>query len=120
MPTGAPGAVDEVTKRRLLSEAWLLVHPAAHEGWGTVVMEAAALGTPTVAYDVRGVRDSVIAGETGILAADDDEFTAAWIELAGDVSSRERLAVAAQERARGFTWERAVAELDRVAHEVAR
>jgi len=114
------GAVDEATKRRLLSEAWLLVHTASHEGWGTVVMEAAALGTPTVAYDVRGVRDSVISGETGILAADDDEFVAAWIALAGDAPERERLAAAAQGRARGFTWARAVAELERVAREVAR
>ncbi len=113
------GSVDEDEKRRLLSEAWLLVHPAAHEGWGTVVMEAAALGTPTVAYDVRGVRDSVIAGETGVLAADDDEFVAAWIRLAGDPHARERLATAARARARAFTWERAVAELERIAREVA-
>lgn len=114
------GAVDEATKQRWLSEAWLLVHPAAHEGWGTVIMEAAALGTPTVAYDVRGVRDSVLAGETGVLAADEDEFVAAWIGLAADGGERDRLSAAAQARARGFTWERAVAQLDRLVHEVAR
>ena len=113
------GAVDEDEKRRLLSAAWLLVHPAAHEGWGTVVMEAAALGTPTVAFDVRGVRDSVITGETGILAADDDEFVAAWIRLAGDEDARSRLGTAARVRAREFTWDRAVAELDRVVREAA-
>ena len=112
------GAIGEDEKRRLLSEAWLLVHPAAHEGWGTVVMEAAALGTPAVAYDVRGVRDSVVTGETGVLAADDDEFAAAWIGLARDQRERERLAATARVRARGFTWERAVAELERVAREV--
>ncbi|HUV10399.1 MAG TPA: glycosyltransferase, partial [Acidimicrobiia bacterium] len=81
-------------------------------------MEAAALGTPAVAYDVRGVRDSVVTGETGVLAADDDEFAAAWIGLARDQRERERLAATARVRARGFTWERAVAELERVAREV--
>jgi glycosyltransferase involved in cell wall biosynthesis len=113
------GAVDDAEKRRLLSEAWLLVHPAAHEGWGTVVMEAAAVGTPTVAYDVRGVRDSVVAGETGVLAADDGEFVAAWTRLASDDEARGRLGRAARARARGFTWERAVGELERVLREVS-
>lgn len=113
------GAVDDAEKRRLLSEAWLLVHPAAHEGWGTVVMEAAALGTPTVAYDVRGVRDSVVAGETGVMAADDGEFVAAWTRLAGDAEARGRLGRAARARARGFTWERAVGELERVLREIS-
>ncbi|RIX27013.1 glycosyltransferase [Sphingomonas edaphi] len=37
------------------------------EGFGNVAIEAAATGLPTFAYDVVGVRDSVISGETGIL-----------------------------------------------------
>jgi glycosyltransferase involved in cell wall biosynthesis len=53
------GWVDEDKKREELSKAWLLVHPAHHEGWGTVVMEAAAASVPTLAFDVAGVRDSV-------------------------------------------------------------
>ena len=108
------GAVPDDEKRRLLSEAWILVHPAAHEGWGTVIMEAAALGTPTIGFDVRGVRDSVVAGETGVLAQTDDAFVSAWITLAGDEVERNRLGVGARRRARGFTWERAVTDLEQV------
>ena len=108
------GVVPDDEKRRLLSEAWILVHPAAHEGWGTVIMEAAALGTPTIGFDVRGVRDSVVAGETGVLAQTDDAFVSAWIALAGDEVERDRLGAGARRRARGFTWERAVAEFEQV------
>ena len=47
-------------KHRLLGSAWLLVHPALIEGWGIVVAEAAVRGTPTVGFDVPGLRDSVV------------------------------------------------------------
>jgi glycosyltransferase involved in cell wall biosynthesis len=109
-----PGAVSDHEKRRLLSAAWLLVHPAHHEGWGTVIMEAASVGTPAVAFDVAGVRDSVVDGATGILARDDDAFVAAWIELAADPARLARLAEAARARAATFTWERAITEFDAV------
>lgn len=102
------GAVDEATKARELSAAWLLVHPAHHEGWGTVVMEAASVGVPTLAFDVPGVRDSVVAGTTGVLAASDEEFVAWWKELASNDEARRTLGAAAQTRAGSFTWDRAV------------
>ena len=41
------GHVSEAEKHRLLCAAWLLLHPSAVEGWGLVVTEAAARGTPT-------------------------------------------------------------------------
>jgi glycosyltransferase involved in cell wall biosynthesis len=102
------GGVSETEKQRLLSSAWLLVHTAHHEGWGTVIMEAASVGTPTVAFDVPGVRDSVADGESGVLARDDDEFVAAWTRLATDAPERARLSDAARARALTFTWARAV------------
>ena len=61
------GRVSEQEKHRLLCSAWLLVHPALIEGWGIVVAEAAIRGTPAVAFDVPGLRDSVVHGETGML-----------------------------------------------------
>lgn len=46
---------------------WAQVFPSAREGFGMVVVEAAALAIPTVAYDVTGVRDAIADGETGTL-----------------------------------------------------
>lgn len=59
------GHVSEAEKHRLLCAAWLLLHPSAVEGWGLVVTEAATRRTPTIAFDVPGLRDSVVDGETG-------------------------------------------------------
>lgn len=112
-----PGAVTELEKCRLLSAAWFLVHPAHHEGWGTVIMEAASVGTPAVAFDVPGVRDSVVDGSTGVLAVDDDAFVRAWIELATDTARRQQLSQAARARAATFTWDRSVAAFESVCSE---
>lgn len=61
------GFVSEKSKYKLLSRAHFLINPSMREGWGLVVIEAAAAGTPTVGYDVPGLRDSIINNRTGIL-----------------------------------------------------
>ncbi|MST31741.1 glycosyltransferase [Acidimicrobiaceae bacterium USS-CC1] len=55
------GRVDQDTKQDLMARAHLLVATSVREGWGLIVSEAALVGTPTVAYDVAGLRDSVTA-----------------------------------------------------------
>lgn len=108
------GSVDDERKWREFGTAWLLVHPAHHEGWGTVVMEAAATGLPTVGFDVAGVRDSVVDGVTGMLAKDEDELVESWIDLATNEALRTRMGAAARERAASFSWEEAVEAFERV------
>ena len=102
------GAVSNVERDRLLQEAWMLVHPALHEGWGIVVIEAGAAGTPALGFDVPGVRDAIVANRTGVLVKDEDAFAAEWIRLAGDATERRRLGDESRNRAADFTWERSV------------
>jgi len=49
------GGVDDV--RPYLASADLVVLPSYREGIPRVVMEAAVMGRPVVAYDIRGVRE---------------------------------------------------------------
>jgi glycosyltransferase involved in cell wall biosynthesis len=104
------GTVGNEEKHRALGSAWLLVHTAQHEGWGIVVTEAAAWDTPTLAFNVPGVRDVVVDGETGVLVADgdDDAMARAWIALARDPSRRKDLGRAAHLHCARYTWEAAV------------
>ena len=45
--------------------------PSVKEGWGLAIMEAAAQGTPTLAYrSAGGVTESIVDGETGLLVDD--------------------------------------------------
>jgi len=112
------GRVSEEEKHRLLCAAWLLLHPALIEGWGIVVAEAAIRGTPAVGFDVPGLRDSVVNGQTGLLARGECEFAAAWASLALNHQAREAMGTAARERAERLHWSLAVDGFARVADDV--
>lgn len=99
------GRVSEEDKRLLMQQAWVFAMPSEIEGWGIAVIEAAACGTPSVAYDVAGLRDCVRDGETGLLAHDDSEFAASLQRLLVDRALRERLAAGAVRWASNFSWE---------------
>ncbi|MDH6449869.1 MULTISPECIES: glycosyltransferase family 4 protein [unclassified Streptomyces] len=114
------GHVSEAEKHRLLCEAWLLLHPSAVEGWGLVVTEAATRKTPTVAFDVPGLRDSVVDGETGVLARGESSFAAAWCTLALSGHRREAMGKAARDRAARYRWHRTVRQFRAVASEAVR
>lgn len=69
LPEGAE-MLGRLSRRELLNRlgrAHLLLSTSVREGWGLVVTEANALGTPAIAYDVPGLRDSVRTGITGLL-----------------------------------------------------
>lgn len=65
------GFLPETEKNELLARAHLNVCGSDAEGWGQVVIEAAAYAVPTVARNVPGLRDSVRDGETGWLVDSD-------------------------------------------------
>lgn len=99
------GHVDEERKRRLLGAAWVHALPSVKEGWGLVVVEAASLGVPTVAFaEAGGVRGSIRDGTTGLLADDQAEFVAGIRTLLGDSEMRAAMGTAARDHAETFTW----------------
>lgn len=61
------GFIRESEKIKCLNQMWLCVNPSPKEGWGVSVIEANACGTPVIAADSPGLRDSVIDQETGWL-----------------------------------------------------
>ncbi|MFF8955380.1 glycosyltransferase family 4 protein [Streptomyces sp. NPDC014894] len=113
------GHVTEAEKHRLLGSAWLLLHPSAVEGWGLVVTEAAIRSTPTVGFDVPGLRDSVEDGVSGVLARGESSFAAAWSSLALSEERRAVMGRAARESASGYTWANTVRAFRDVAVEAA-
>jgi glycosyltransferase involved in cell wall biosynthesis len=102
------GRVSEDEKHRLLCSAWLLLHPALIEGWGIVITEAAIRGTPAIGFEVHGLRDSVINGETGILVSGEGQFASAWASLAVNRQLAEQMGAAARLRAERLHWSAAV------------
>lgn len=78
----------------------VLCLPSHREGFGNVVIEAAASGVPSVVSDATGVRDTVIPDETGLIVPrNDDARLAGAIVALAEPGLRGRLGVAARERA---------------------
>lgn len=102
------GFVSEEKKLELFRRAWVHVLTSPKEGWGITNMEAAACGTPTVASDAPGLKDSVVDGVTGLLVPHGDigALADALERLLGDEALRERLGKGGREFAARFTWER--------------
>ena len=109
------GFVADEEKRRLLRESWAVVFPSPKEGWGITNVEAAACGTPAVASDSPGLRESVRDGETGYLVPHGDVpvLTERLMALANDPPQVERLGRAGRRFAEGLTWDRAAEETGR-------
>jgi len=67
-----PGHVDAATAERLVATAVAMVNPSAREGFGLVVVEAAAVGVPSVviAGDDNAAADLIEPGRNGVIAPD--------------------------------------------------
>ena len=100
------GFVSEVRKKELMQMAWIGAQTSTIEGWGLGVIEAAACGTPTVASDSPGLRESVRDGETGILVrhGDVEALQNKLSCLLADAALREKMSAAARAWARQFSW----------------
>ncbi len=111
------GRVSEEEKHRLLCSAWMLLHPALIEGWGIVITEAAIRGTPAIGFDVPGLHDSVVNGQTGLLVKNEGQFASAWASLALDRERANAMGAVARERAERLHWSAAVEGFAHVADE---
>jgi glycosyltransferase involved in cell wall biosynthesis len=116
------GKVDDQTKYDLLSKTHILLVPSVEEGWGLVVIEANAMGTPSIAYNVAGLRDSVRHEHTGILVDSNspEELAKAAIILLNDKEKLARLSRNALEFAKGFSWDNTAQALDQIIRTVFR
>ena len=96
-------------KVSLMQKAWALLLPSIKEGWGLVVTEAAACGTPAIVSNVTGLRDSVANGKTGIVLSknpSENELSQAMIKLIEDDSLRKKISEGAYEYSQNFNWDK--------------
>lgn len=89
----------------LMARATALVLPSLSEGWGVVVAESLASGTPVVASRVGGIPEIVGSDDGGILVppGDEDALATALVSVAGWQPDRAR--VAASSRAQPWAVE---------------
>jgi phosphatidyl-myo-inositol alpha-mannosyltransferase len=108
------GRVTEDEKWRLLHGADIVCAPSlGGESFGMVLTEAFAAGTPVVCSDIAGYRDVLRHGVEGLLVpvGDPAALGEALLALGLDPARRERMSVAARERAQRFGWETVTGEV---------
>lgn len=96
------GADQQASHR--IATADVLFLSSDHEGLPVVIMEALALGKPTVATAVGGIPEAIRHEIEGLLAParDPEALGAAMSRIATDSALRTRLGAASHERARSF------------------
>jgi glycosyltransferase involved in cell wall biosynthesis len=102
-PVELPGWLDDERLDALMRGADVLVHPSLHEGFGLVLLEAMARGTPVAASRAGALPET--AGDAAELfdPLDPDDLAAA---VRRALERRDELAEAGRARAAKFSWER--------------
>ena len=82
----------------------VLCLPSYREGFGSVIIEAAAVGLPAIASNIYGLTDAVQHGETGILheVKNTEQIREAMVLLATDNVLRHVMSTQAYERAHSY------------------
>lgn len=92
----------------------LLLAPSRWEGFGLILVEGMAAGTPIVATDVGAIPDVVVPGETALLVPPSSPQALAEkaVFLLTHRDQAEEMGRKGMDRAKGFSWERAGTQLD--------
>ncbi len=105
------GRISAKKKHDLMSRAHILLVPAVREGWGLVVTEANALGTPAISYDVGGLRDSIKHKKTGLLCKNNPMAMAeSVLSLWKDKKHLKEYTLNALKDSKRYTWDRGAKE----------
>ncbi len=103
--SGLDGRLTVLVDRRDMPEIYaaadLVVLPTHREGFPRSLVEASAMGVPVVSTRIRGCREAVVDGETGVLVpvGDVDALTTTVASLLDDPDRRARMGEAARRRA---------------------
>ena len=100
----------------------LLLGIKAPAGWCLVVIEAASQGTPSVVYNVAGLRDSVKNGETGIVLKHNSAKEMAK-QAIGLINNKKQYAAFQKNAlvwAKSLTWESATKQSETLLNQVLR
>ena len=97
------GKIDYNKLAKVIRESWVNLHFSVTEGWGLSIMESSASGTPSVAFKVPGVVDTIRDTYNGFLVNDINEFRDKILYI---IKNEDLFIKNSREFAESFTWER--------------
>ncbi len=102
------GFIPDDARLTLYRRSWAATLASPKEGWGISNMEAAACGTPVIASNSPGIRESVVDGETGFLVPHGDvrAMAGAMRKFIDTPSLVRTMGEAGRRFAERFSWDR--------------
>ncbi len=110
------GYISETEKIKYYQQASVLVENSIKEGWGMIVIEANACGTPVVAARSPGLRDAVLDQNTGFLYdyGNINELAQKIEMLVDNPNINRQFAYAGIEWAKNFSWDNAAKDMMKI------
>lgn len=106
------GHLSGKKKEQVLVGAKIFLHTSRSETFGISILEALAVGIPTIVFDIPGLswipNDCIVK----IPAYDTQKYAEAITNLLNDREKREQLSLRAREFARNYTWDNVANQYD--------
>ncbi len=111
-----PGFVTSEDKVTRMRKAHVAVLPSLKEGWGLTNIESNSVGTPVIAANVPGLKDSVKNGETGFLFehGNINQLSEQLMQILTDQPLQKKLQKGALEWAANFSWDKAARKFEKI------
>lgn len=103
------GTLPPAGVKAMLARSHVFALPTHLEAFGLAALEARAAGLPVVAMRDSGVAEFIVHDESGLLAADDEDFARQLIALCNDRARCARLTAHNRRTPVAFTWGRTLA-----------
>ena len=99
------GKIDYNKLSKIIRESWVNLHFSVTEGWGYSIMESSASGTPSVAFKVPGVVDTIKNNFNGFLVEDISDFKNKILYI---IKNEDLFIKNSRKFAENFTWDKTV------------
>ncbi|GAB5560395.1 MAG: glycosyltransferase family 1 protein [Synoicihabitans sp.] len=106
LPVKYDGYVDDATLRMAYQQAFALLQPSWHEGFGLPVLEAFSQGLPVIASDTASLPEVSAGAALHCPAANPEKWTETMLTLERDSALRNRHIAAGLKRASDYDWEK--------------
>ncbi len=97
------GKINYNELSKIIRESWVNLHFSVTEGWGYSILESSASGTPSVAFKVPGVVDTIKNGYNGYLLDNINEFKDKILYI---IKNEDLFIKNSREFAENFTWDK--------------
>lgn len=115
--TGFLDEREDLAKK--MAGAWVFVNPSLQEGFGIVLLEAMAAGTPVVAHDLAAYKDFAKSGTNCLLSKQSPQLLAKNIlRLMSMKTLRERITSEAKQTAQEFSWDKLASKTEALYKEI--